>query len=204
MTSLLLLAASLSGAASSAAQIDPDSYAVYSEMMNSQTRGKSNAGLWMISAATTSYDATQPCKPDLKDDFASVAAPQRAIHVPPEDRARFQEVLDNFEAHCHDGGVLQRDQFKTDWPIRLLTSAESKRFEIDLAVEDPKLWQKWPKGATGLQSFSQVFFNHDHTLAMAYSSYYCGMLCATWEWQVLERTETGWKVLPWKHDTIVS
>lgn len=188
---------------------DADSYAVYSALMNSETHGKADKGLWMLSASTTVYEAAHACAPNLtaNDDqsvFDLTTSPQASIHVPPEDKVRFREVLDDFEKNCHERGSLRADLLKTDWPVRMLTAQEEKQYKNDLAPENPEPLKKWPHNAAGLQSFSRVFFNHDHTLAMVYSSFYCGMLCATWEWKVLERTNSGWVVLPWKIDTMVS
>jgi hypothetical protein len=55
------------------------------------------------------------------------------------------------------------------------------------------------KGAAGMHSFTTVYFNSAHTLAMTEIGMYCGGLCGNWRWVVLERTNGQWHILPWVH-----
>ena len=50
-----------------------------------------------------------------------------------------------------------------------------------------------------MHSFTTVYFNRAHTLAMTEIGMYCGGLCGNWRWVVLERTNGQWHILPWVH-----
>lgn len=53
------------------------------------------------------------------------------------------------------------------------------------------------KGAAGMHSFTLVYFNSAHTLAMTEIGMYCGGLCGNWRWVVLDHTNGQWHILPW-------
>jgi hypothetical protein len=50
-----------------------------------------------------------------------------------------------------------------------------------------------------MHSFTAVYFNRAHTLAMTEIGMYCGGLCGNWRWVVLERANGEWHILPWVH-----
>ncbi|WP_124846740.1 hypothetical protein [Acidipila sp. EB88] len=52
-------------------------------------------------------------------------------------------------------------------------------------------------GAAGMHSFTAVYFNKAHTLAMTQIGLYCGGLCGNWTWVVLARKNGLWQTLPW-------
>jgi len=90
-------------------------------------------------------------------------------------------------------------------PVRLLDEATQKRFVSHVAGYIPpnnNIMQAPPtpdefKGAAGLHSFTAVYFNQAHTLAITEIGMYCGGLCGNWRWVVLERREGQWRILPW-------
>jgi hypothetical protein len=60
------------------------------------------------------------------------------------------------------------------------------------------------KGAAGMHSFTAVYFNRAHTLAMTEIGMFCGGLCGNWRWVVLERKDGQWQTLPWVTMSMVS
>jgi hypothetical protein len=59
-------------------------------------------------------------------------------------------------------------------------------------------------GAPGVNSFSEVYFNAAHTLALVHAAQSCGTSCGNWYWTVLERKDGAWHTLPWVNVTTVS
>ena len=178
---------------------EADTYAVYSTLLNDIPPGQQPVRSWMFETTASTLPADSPCVPP--DPPPSDAVLEGNAHLdihPPEDQLkRFREMLDDFDQHCHDTFRLRASLFKTAKPVRILTEKEAARFFEDLAEGDPKTIERhWP-GAGGLRSFGRVFFTSDHSAAMVHESVYCGVLCGSWQWQVLERTATGWRVLRW-------
>ena len=176
---------------------EQDTYAIYSMLLNgAEDQPQRN---WVFNPETTGLPSDSPCAP--ADPPPPEALLEGNAHLdihPPEDQLkRFRELLDDFDRHCHDTFRLKASLFKTNRPVRVLTEDQAATFGQDLAEGDPKTIERhWP-GASGLHSFSRVYFNSDRTVAMVHESTYCGILCGTWEWQVLERTPGGWRVLRW-------
>ena len=184
-----------------------DSYDLYSRLMPVGELG--NPGwphdLYLMADTTTSpvsYD--EPCFVKMDPDKgppgeANWENPHIAISAPKEREHDFAEVLEDFDKHCHERIRLTPELMKTKVPLRMLTENEAKEFYSTRS--DPKapesLKEKY-KGAPGLSSFSQVFFNKNHTLALVYAQGWCGNLCAQMFWGVFERMPDGtWKSQPW-------
>lgn len=183
---------------------EQDTYAIYSLLLNSEQGQPARS--WMFDPVTTALAADEPCVPADPPPPGAILEgnPHLDIHPPEDQQRRFGEMLDDFDQHCHDSFRLRAGLFRTRRPVRVLTERQAVDFGQDIASGDPKLLERrWP-GASGLRSFSRVYFNSDHTVAMVHESTYCGLLCGTWEWQVLERTPEGWRILHWKHSVTVS
>jgi len=137
---------------------------------------------------------------------------QQAVKAPAAREAEWNEVLDDYAAHCHDRFRLSGANFRSDLPIRLLDDDMQKRYWQGVSGFMPpknNIMQAPPtpddfKGAAGLHSFSAVYFNRNHTLAATYFGMGCGSLCGNWTWVVLEKTSTGWRRLPWVHTFTMS
>ena len=184
-----------------------DSYDLYSRLMPVGELG--NQGwphdLYLMADTTTSpVSDGEPCfvnvDPEKKlPGEANWLNPHIAIRAPKEREHDFTEVLEDFDKHCHERLKLTPELMKTKAPLRMLTASEAAEFYASRS--DPKapdsLTEK-SKGAPGLSSFSQVFFNTNRTLAMVYADGWCGGRCGHRFWRVFERTtDGGWKVQPW-------
>ena len=178
-----------------------DSYAIYSQLLpgNEIEWGGVQRSFWLMEDTTKTEPADSPCKSEIGMN------PHIAIRAPEARQKEFAEVLADFDARCHDGYLLEASRFHVSLPVRLLDEAGRKRFVSHVAGFVPpkdKIMQAPPtpdefKGAAGLHSFTAVYFNRAHTLAMTEIGMYCGGLCGNWRWVVLERKNGGWQTLPW-------
>lgn len=131
--------------------------------------------------------------------------PHAAIQAPQPRESEFAEVLADFDAHCHESYQLEASRFRVKLPVRLLDEDARQRYVRKVAGFVPPanhIMQASPtpdefKGAAGMHSFTAVYFNHSHSLAMTEIGMYCGVLCGNWTWVVLERTNGQWHILPW-------
>ncbi len=179
----------------------PDSYAIYSQLLPSNNIEWSDVHRtqWLLEDVTAAVPMGIPC------DNSDLANPHRGIKPPPERKAEFDQVLSDFDAHCHERYQLDGTQFHLGLPVRLMSEENRTRYmrgvsgymppanDIMRAPATPDEFQ----GAAGLHRFTAIYFNKAHTLAMTEFGMYCGGLCGNWTWVVLEKTPTGWRTLPW-------
>jgi hypothetical protein len=185
-----------------------DSYAVYQTVLPSNAIEWSNVPRtqWLLQDTTTATPLSVSC------DASEMTDLPKAVEAPPERKAEWAEVLQDFAARCHDRYRLDEGRLKANLPIRLLDDAAQGRYwkgvggimppknDIMRAPATPDAF----KGAAGLHSFSAVYFNRKHTLAATYFGMGCGSLCGNWTWVVMEKTPEGWKALPWNHVIVMS
>jgi hypothetical protein len=186
-----------------------DSYKIFSILLPVGMLG--NPGwtrdLWLLSDTTLALvPADQPCLPQSADSYSM--NPHVALQAPPESQQDFNEMLDDFDRRCHERIQLTAEPFNLVVPLRLLTLTEQdefirQRWDLDAGHEADVLTARY-KGAPGLSRFSQVYFNAHHTLAMVYSSGWCGGLCAQSYWQVLALNNGVWKLLKWHSTEVLS
>ena len=108
--------------------------------------------------------------------------PHVAVEAPGDRLSEWNDVLADYDQHCHDVIRLDRGSFKTVLPIRLLNAEDQQRF----TKEPGRPPAEFADGA-GLHRFTEVFFNANHTLALVEQGMWCGSLCGNWMWVVLER-----------------
>lgn len=185
-----------------------DSYVIYSKLLPSNVIewGDARRSQWLVEDVTKAVPLNTACTggPGLN--------PHTSVQPPEARRVEFAEVLADFDAHCHGRYQLEAAEFRLSLPVRLLDAEARDRFvhavmgyippasDIMRAPATPEEF----KGAAGMHSFSAVYFNHAHTLAMTEIGMYCGGLCGQWSWVVLERTPAGWRILPWVHTFVIS
>ncbi len=191
-----------------------DSYRIYSMLMPGAEFSGSNwpHGLWLIDDITVGLvTSDQPCIPDTASGsrpFIDAINPHSAITPPADRKQDFKDLLDDFDRHCHERIQLSAERFKLPVPFRLITDSEqaefmSTRFRSEKTPIDPAILAKY-KGAPGISSFSQIFFNPHHTMAMVYATQWCGVLCAQGAWIVLELQDGQWRPLRWTTSSWVS
>ena len=163
-----------------------DSYQIYSQLLKSGPIEWRDADRkqWLIEATTNAVPLDADCAQNTS------LSPRGAVQPPQNRQAEWNELLADFDRHCHDVIELDRDLFKTELPVRLLTAADKRRF-------DPQKPPAEFADGAGLHQFTQVFFNASHTLAAVKQGMWCGSLCGNWQWVVLERRQNQWVILPW-------
>jgi hypothetical protein len=185
-----------------------DSYAIYSQLLpgNEIEWGDAPRSQWLVEDTTTAMPPDKPC---VTGDMMN---PHQAITAPQQRQEDFAEVLADYDAHCHDRYQLDASKLQLKLPVRLLDEDARKRYvsgvsryippsnDIMRAPPTPEQF----KGAAGMHSFTAVFFNRAHTLAMTEIRMYCGGLCGMSSWVVLEKKNGKWQTLPWVHTFVIS
>jgi hypothetical protein len=178
-----------------------DSYDIYSQLLPGDEIewGKVPRSFWLLEDTTKAEPPNSPCA------TGGMMNPHKAIQAPEVRKAEFAEILADFDAHCHDRYLLDASKFTVTTPVRLMDEEARKRYVSHVRGYMPapnNIMQAPPtpdefKGAAGMHSFTAVYFNDSHTLAMTEIGMYCGGLCGNWRWVVLERNDRRWQVLPW-------
>ena len=178
-----------------------DSYEIYSQLLpgNQIEWGNAPRSFWLVEDTTKAEPPDSPCV------SGGIMNPHKAIQAPQARQAEFAEVLADFDAHCHDRFQLAASKLRVELPVRLLDEEARKRYVSGVSGYMPpqnNIMQAPPtpdefKGAAGMHSFTWVYFNSAHTLAMTEIGMYCGGLCGNWRWVVLDHTNGQWHILPW-------
>jgi hypothetical protein len=181
------------------------SYAIYSKLLpgNQIEWGDAARTQWLLEDTTVAVPLEGVCASG--GPMVGSMNPHQSVKPPQERQAEFAEVLADYDAHCHDRYQLDPSKFHLSLPIRMLDEEARKRYvngvmhymppanDIMRAPATPDEF----KGAAGLHSFTAVYFNRTHTLAMTEIGMYCGGLCGMWRWVVLEKKNDQWHALPW-------
>ena len=161
----------------------------------------------LLLLADTTITVVQPNGP-CKNPFGRIN-PYVALYPTPEQAQDYAEMLDDFDHHCHDRIVLTAESLKLAVPVHVLNQAEQEEFrKTRLRLKpgdqtDPAAVAKY-KGAFGLSSFTEVYFNSHHTVAMVYGWGWCGDPCSQGFWTVFGLQNGEWKQLKWRSSGIGS
>ena len=191
-----------------------DSYRIYSMLMPVGELGKQGwpHDLWLLADTTrTMVQPAQPCNLPSNQDLrvSNPMNPHVAVHPTPEQTKDFAELLEDFDHNCHVRVILTANSFNLTVPLHVLTEAEQTEFRgtrfgpNSRDKADPAVLAKY-KGAPGLSSFSEVYFNAHHTVAMVYAEGWCGGLCANGFWAFFGLEDGQWKPLRWNATFMVS
>jgi hypothetical protein len=177
-----------------------DSYAIYSQLLKSgpiewRTAGRKQ---WLIEDTTNAIPLDVACRPASEANPMGMN-PHDAVKAPEDRQADWNEVLTDYDQHCHDVIQLNLASFSTELPVRLLNAEDKKNF-----VKDPVRPPAEFADGAGLHRFTEVFFNANHTLALVEQGMWCGSLCGNWTRVVLERRDGRWEMTPWVHTFAVS
>jgi hypothetical protein len=177
-----------------------DAYTIYSQLLTSGPIEWRNASRtqWLIEDTTNATPLDVACRPASEGDPMRMN-PHDAVKAPEDRQAEWNEVLADYDQHCHDVIQLDRESFRTELPVRLLNAEDKQSF-----VKDPVRPPAEFADGAGLHRFTEAFFNTNHSLALVEQGMWCGVLCGNWTWVVLERREGRWEVLPWVHSFLVS
>jgi hypothetical protein len=177
-----------------------DSYAIYSQLLKRGPIEWRNASRkqWLIEETTNAIPLDDACHP-APEVNAMGMNPHDAVKAPEDRQVEWNEVLTDYDQHCHDVIQLNLASFKTELPVRLLNAEDKESF-----VKDPGRPPAEFADGAGLHRFTEVFFNANHTLALVEQGMWCGSLCGNWMWVVLERRKGRWEMTPWVHTFAVS
>jgi hypothetical protein len=211
---LLLTQTNVPAVGSMARAEDGASYGIYSSLLPlGETGGKDwPHKLWLVENKTvTVVPQDQPCVPQpvstAAPPFNDSMNPHIAVHPPDQWRQDFNEILADFDAHCHER--LDLDPNPNLWelsaPLRLLTPEEQKEFQSTRFGQplNQAAAEKY-KGAPALYGFSRVYFNASHTVGLVYATHWCGGLCGQGLWIAVALEGGHWKRLPWNATTWIS
>jgi hypothetical protein len=177
-----------------------DSYAIYSQLLKSgpiEWR-KARRTQWLIEDTTSATPLDVACHPASEVNSMEMN-PHDAVKAPEGRQAEWNEVLTDYDQHCHDVIQLNVENFRTELPVHPLNAEDTQTFMKD-PVRPPAAFAD----GAGLHRFTEVFFNANHTLALVEQGIWCGSLCGNWTWVVLEHKEGRWEMLPWVHTFVVS
>jgi hypothetical protein len=177
-----------------------DSYAIYSQLLKRGPIEWRNASRrqWLIEETTNAIPLEVACHPAAEVNPIGMN-PHDAVNAPEDRQTEWNDVLTDYDQHCHDVIQLDRESFRTELPVRLLNAEDKQSFMKDPVKPAAKF-----ADAAGLHRFTEVFFNADHTLALVEEGMWCGSLCGNWRWVVLERRDGRWEMLPWVHTFTIS
>ena len=144
-------------------------YLIYSMLMPlGETAGKNwPHKLWLVQDITVSViPANEPCKIYVtsKDDRPLVAMNPHVAVKPSANQAQdFAEILEDWDRHCHDRILLDRDGWHTSVPVVLMDSKAradywAARNKVIRDEADQREVDQY-EGAPSLYGFSSVFFN---------------------------------------------
>jgi hypothetical protein len=184
-----------------------DSYAIYSQLLKSGPIEWRNVSRkqWLIEETTNAMPLDVSCGPVADhpgmNRHTGGIEPHTAVQAPADRQSEWNEVLADYDQHCHDVIQLDRQSFQTELPVRLLTAEDKQNL-----MKNPRNPPAYFAESAGGQRFTEVFFNRNHTLALVEQSIWCGFgsACGNWTWVVLERRDGQWKMLPWTHTAMIS
>jgi hypothetical protein len=171
-----------------------DSYQIYSLLMPGYEFQDSKASEWAIADTTRVMDQL------------GLMTPDKNIHAPKGQEQVFHELLDDFTAHQHERLHLTGDGFHLSKLVVLLNWEETQLYGSNIlglfvlgqkTSPEEETMRRKVAGAPGLNSFSEVYFSRDHTIAMVFTSQQCGPTCGASYWVVLERKDGQWQDLHW-------
>lgn len=101
-----------------------------------------------------------------------------------------QDTIAAYKAQNREPRQLE-DAFKLSIRHVLVEEKELEQFRKGRGWEE--FYKKYPESG-GFISFSQAGFNPDRTQALVYFEHWCGGLCGSGLYLLLEKGEGGWKV----------
>jgi hypothetical protein len=184
-----------------------DSYAIYSQLLPLGETASWPASYYDVRDTTiTAVQSDSPCSiPSGTAPIDRVRGgmnPHVAVSPAERDRQDYEEILADFDTHCHERLTLSADFWKAKLPVQLLNEEEQSEF-MDSRHSNSVTAEKY-KGSAALYAFSQVYFNAHHTTAMVYATHWCGGLCGEGFWIAFARENGLWKQIHWRSISWIS
>ena len=179
-----------------------DSYMIYSSLMPLGETANENwpHELWLVQDTTVlAVPLDQPCQevPNANTKHRATMNPHIAVHPPKSHEEDFKEILEDFDAHCHERLSLSGTAWQTKVPVHVLTTAEQTEFQNTRWENADDTMRAKYRGAPALYGFSEVYFNAHHTLALVYATHWCGGLCGEGFWFAFSLENGEWKRQSW-------
>jgi len=186
-----------------------DSYLIYSSLLPLGEAASADwpHDMWLVRGVTVSaVSSSEPCQPEPSAEQQRTAFmnPHVVVHPPASRMQDFNEILADFDAHCHDHISLSATAWQTKVPVHLLTPAEQKEFESTRWEKADEAVKAKYQGASGLYSFGEVYFNERHTVALVYATHWCGYLCGEGFWFAFAFENGRWSLQQWATDHWIS
>ncbi len=185
-----------------------ESYAIYSQLLPLGETASWPAKFYAVTATTiTAVQPESPCwvkraTTSLERASSGAMNPHNAVSAPDTEEQDYEEVLSDFDSHCHEVLSLSADSWRARLPIHLLNAEEQDEFRFTRNTKT--LAAAKYVGSPALYAFSQVYFNAHHTVGMVYATHWCGGLCGQGFWVVLRKENGSWKRLQWQSATWIS
>jgi hypothetical protein len=168
-----------------------DSYAINSRLLKSGPIGWRNASRkqWLIEDSTNAIPLDVACHPASEVHTMGIN-PLEVVKAPEDRQTEWNEVLAYYDQHCHEVIQLDRENFRTQLPVRLLNAEDKQSFMKD-PVRPPADFAE----GEGLHRFTEVFFSANHSLTLVGEGMWCGSQCGNGTSVVLERRVGRWEML---------
>lgn len=184
-----------------------DTYAIYSSLLPLGETAEWKASFYAVRDVTVNaIPENAPCmvppaKTAMERAMAGTMNPHNAVTPPPEQRQDYEEILSDFDSHCHDRLTLAPEGWSAKLPVRLLNEQQQAEYTTGRSVKGKS---NPYDGSPSLYAFGRVFFNAHHTTALVYATHWCGGLCGEGFWIALHNENGGWKRLHWNTATWIS
>ena len=188
------------------------SYLLYSRLMpvaESAGQGWPHALFLVQDKTAEMVPSDQPCHAEAGGSgaFERMTNPHSSVHPPESDREDFEQILVDFDHHCHERIQLDATSWKASAPVHILDEAGQSDYwsthnatRQKGAVAEPSKYA----GAPGIFIFSEAFFNTHHTVALIYAGVHCGSLCGQWLWYAFRFKDGQWLPLKWSSTVMMS
>jgi len=161
---------------------EKDVYAIYSLMLTNPatSHGPYTSDRYLIAGTTGPGYPQEPC-----------------VRPPKEREAEFRQVLADYNSRKATPRQLKR-AFSISKPYDLLRPDEVKDFMSARLMPGGNPLVERFRGLTDVITLSDVYFNQQGTLVLTAISTWCGGLCASYQWKVFEKVDSGkWDERQW-------
>ncbi|MEK6396632.1 MAG: hypothetical protein V4734_00970, partial [Terriglobus sp.] len=184
-----------------------DTYAIYSSLLPLGETAAWKASFYAVRDVTVNaIPADAPCmaptaKTAMERAMTGTMNPHNAVTPPADQRQDYEEILSDFDSHCHDRIALAPEGWNAKLPVTLLNEQQQAEYTTSRNV----MGKHTPyDGSPSLYAFGRVFFNAHHTTALVYATHWCGGLCGEGFWIALHKENGQWKRLHWNSASWIS
>lgn len=169
-----------------------DIYAIYTLMLTDPptSHGKGGNEIFLIRDKTVPGTPRIPC----------VGPPRSSPY-----EKDFAQARADYDRRKDDAPAKIEYELKIPKNYLILNAAECAEF---VKAVEPRMPPQVPperfRFSKDLFGLTDVYFNAKRTLALTGFSTYCNMLCGGYWWMVFEKTDAGWRQLPWQACRVIA